>query len=191
MKQTGLFFGSFNPIHIGHLILANFMATQTDLDEVWLVVSPQNPLKPKSSLANDYDRLHLARIAVEDNPLLRVSQIEFNLPKPSFTIDTLIYLREKYPDREFALIMGGDNLNTLPKWKNYEILLRDYSIRVYRRTGSETGELAVHPNVKIYEAPLIDLSATYIRNCIKEGKSIRYLVPEPVFEYLSNNRLYR
>jgi nicotinate-nucleotide adenylyltransferase len=191
MKRTGLFFGSFNPIHIGHLIIANFMATQTDLDEVWLVVSPQNPLKPKSSLANDYDRLHLARIAVEDNPLLRVSQIEFRLPKPSFTIDTLIYLREKYPDREFALIMGGDNLSTLPKWKNYEILLRDYSIRVYRRAGNQAGELAAHPNVKIYEAPLLDLSATYIRKCIKEGKSIRYLVPEPVFEYLSNNRLYR
>jgi len=191
MKRTGLFFGSFNPIHIGHLIIANYMATQTDLEEVWLVVSPQNPLKPKSSLANDYDRLYLARIAVEDNPLLRVSQVEFNLPKPSFTIDTLIYLREKYPDREFALIMGGDNLRTLPKWKNYEILLRDYSIRVYRRTGAATGDLAAHPNVKIYEAPLLDLSATYIRNCIKEGRSIRYLVPEPVFEYLSNNRLYR
>jgi len=191
MKRTGLFFGSFNPVHIGHLIIANFMATQTDLEEVWLVVSPQNPLKPKATLANDYDRLHLVHLAVEDNPRLRASNIEFGLPKPSYTIDTLTYLAEKYPKHQFSLIMGSDNLNSLPKWKNYEILLRDYSIRVYQRPGKPAGELAEHPSVQIYEAPLLQLSATYIRSCLQEGKSIRYLVPEPVFQYLSDNRLYR
>ncbi len=191
MKRTGLFFGSFNPIHIGHLIIANYMATQTDLEEVWLVVSPHNPLKPKSSLANDYDRLHLVHLAVEDNSMLRASDIEFGLPKPSYTIDTLTYLKERYPTRSFALIMGSDNLNSLHKWKNFELLLRDYQIRVYRRPNASNGAYDSHPNVVVYEAPLLQISATYIRQCLKEGRSIRYLVPEPVFRYLSDNRLYR
>ncbi|NJN35116.1 MAG: nicotinate-nucleotide adenylyltransferase [Saprospiraceae bacterium] len=128
--KIGLFFGSFNPIHVGHLIIANFMATQTDLAQVWLVVSPQNPLKPKNSLARDYDRLHMVALAIGENPKLRASDIEFKLPKPSFTIDTLTYLKEKYPQHEFVLIMGGDNLATLSKWKNYEQILRGYPIYV-------------------------------------------------------------
>ena len=191
MHKTGLFFGSFNPVHIGHLIIANYMASQTDLDKVWLVVSPQNPLKLKKSLARDYDRLHLVRLGIGDNPLLEASNIEFNLPKPSYTIDTLAFLKEKYPEREFALIMGGDNLATLHRWKNYEQLLADYDIYVYNRPGSDTGAYANHPRVRIFEAPLLDISATYIRKCIRAGKSVRYLVPEAVFEYLEGSSLYR
>lgn len=191
MIKTGLFFGSFNPIHIGHLIIANFMATATDLQEVWMVVTPQNPLKQKNTLANDFDRLHLVRLAIDDNPKLRASDIEFNLPKPSYTIDTLTYLREKYPSREFALIMGGDNLATLNKWKNYETILKYYSIYVYNRPNYELGELSKHPSVQFFEAPLLDISATYIRGSIKNNKSIRYLVPDSVFQYLETSSMYR
>lgn len=191
MVKTGLFFGSFNPIHSGHLIIANFMATQTDLKEVWMVVTPQNPLKPKNTLANDYDRLHLVRVAIEDNHRLKVSDIEFNLPKPSFTIDTLTHLREKFPSREFALIMGGDNIATLHKWKNYEIILNHYSIYVYKRPNYEVGELATHPNVHFFDAPMMDISATYIRECIRKKCSIRYLVPDKVHDYIEGSSLYQ
>lgn len=190
MAKIGLFFGSFNPIHIGHLIIANYMATQTDLDKVWLVVSPQNPLKQKKSLARDYDRLHLVRLGIGDNPVLEVSNVEFNLPKPSYTVDTLTYLKEKYPEREFSLIMGGDNLATLHLWKNYELLLANYDIYVYKRTATDLGEWSAHPRVHIVEAPLLDISATYIRECLRSGKSVRYLVPDAVFEYLESSNLY-
>jgi nicotinate-nucleotide adenylyltransferase len=189
---TGLFFGSFNPIHVGHLIIANYMATQTDLREVWLVVSPHNPLKDKKSLAKDYDRLHLVHLAVQDNPLLRPCDIEFSLPKPSFTIDTLAYLKEKYPERRFCLIMGSDNLATLHKWKNHELLLRDYPFYVYHRPEYPPGSLATHPGVQIFEdVPLMMLSSSYIRQCIQAGKSVRYLVSDPVFEYLTSSSMYR
>ncbi len=187
--KIGLFFGSFNPVHIGHLIIANFMATQTDLDKVWLVVSPQNPLKPKKTLARDYDRLHLVQLGIGDNSLLEASNIEFKLPKPSYTVDTLAFLREKYPEREFALIMGGDNLASLHLWKNYEFLLANYDIYVYKRPGAELGDRANHPRVRICEAPMLDISATYIRECLRTGKSVRYLVPDAVFDYLENSRL--
>ncbi len=189
--KTGLFFGSFNPVHIGHMIIANYMATQTDLQNVWMVVSPQNPHKPKASLARDYDRLHLVRLAIGDNLLLRASDMEFNLPKPSYTIDTLTYLNEKYPQRQFVLIMGGDNLTTFHKWKNYEQILAQYEIYVYRRPSYEPGPLAGHPNVQLFDAPLMQLSASYIRQCIKLGKSIQYLVPEAVFEYINSSNMYR
>ena len=191
MNKIGLFFGSFNPIHIGHLIIANFMATQSDLKEVWLVVSPQNPLKKKSSLANDYDRLNLVRLAIGDNPKLRASDVEFSLPKPSYTIDTLAHLRDKYVEKQFVLIMGGDNLATLHKWKNYELLLRDHEIYVYQRPSYDLGELAAHSNVSIFEAPLMQISASYIRKCLKAGKSVEYLVSEAVFEELEQSGLYR
>lgn len=191
MSKIGLFFGSFNPIHIGHLIIANFMATQSDLKEVWLVVSPQNPLKKKSTLANDYDRLNLVRLAIDDNPKLRASDVEFALPKPSYTIDTLTHLKDKYPDKQFALIMGGDNLANLHKWKNYELLLRDHEIYVYQRPSYDLGELASHFNVKILDAPLMQISASYIRKCLKTGKSVEYLVSEAVFEELERSGLYR
>ena len=188
--KIGLFFGSFNPIHVGHLIIANFMATQTDLQQVWLVVSPQNPLKPKNTLARDRDRLNMVQAAIGDNPKLRASNIEFDLPKPSYTIDTLTYLAEKYPQHEFALIMGGDNIATLHKWKNYELILRGYDIYVYRRPNIDLGELATHPRVKLFEAPLMDISATYIRNCLQAGKSIQYLVTNEVLKYLSEAKIY-
>jgi nicotinate-nucleotide adenylyltransferase len=189
--KIGLFFGSFNPVHIGHLIIANFMATQTDLDRVWLVVSPHNPLKPKKTLANDYDRLHLVRLGIGENPLLEASNVEFSLPKPSYTVDTLAFLGEKYPQHQFALIMGGDNLATLHLWKNYALLLDQYDIYVYRRPATPLGELHDHPRVQIFDAPMLDISATYLRECIRTGKSVRYLVPEAVYHYLENSNLYR
>lgn len=189
--KTGLFFGSFNPVHTGHLIIANFMATRSDLKEVWMVVSPHNPLKPKSTLANDYDRLHLVRLAIDDNPLLKASDIEFSLPKPSYTIDTLTYLSEKYPGREFVLIMGSDNIATLHKWKNYEMILEKYAIYVYRRPDFVKEDLPDLPNVHYFDAPLLDISATYIRTCIKDRLSVRYLVPDKVYEYLEGSTMYR
>lgn len=190
--KIGLFFGSFNPIHVGHLIIANYMATQTDLKEVWLVVSPQNPLKLKQSLARDQDRLHLVRLAIDNNAKLRASDIEFALPQPSYTIDTLTYLRERHPDKQFVLMMGGDNLPTLPKWKNYELILRDFEIYVYYRPGYELGELAQHPQVKVFEqVPQMQISASYIRECLVTGLPIQYLVTEPVLKYLESSGLYK
>ena len=189
--KIGLFFGSFNPVHIGHLIIANFMATQTDLERVWLVVSPQNPLKPKKTLARDHDRLHLVRLGIGDNPKLQASNVEFDLPKPSYTIDTLAFLKEKYPAHEFALIMGGDNLASLHLWKNYHQILEGYDIYVYKRPAFDPGELATHPRVQLCEAPMLDISATYIRDCLRAGKSVRYLVPDAVLEYLESGNLYR
>ncbi|MFZ2899784.1 MAG: nicotinate (nicotinamide) nucleotide adenylyltransferase [Saprospiraceae bacterium] len=189
--KIGLFFGSFNPVHIGHMIIADYMAEFTDLDQVWLVVSPHNPLKPKNTLAPDYDRLHLVRLAIGDHPRLRASDIEFHLPKPSYTVDTLAYLREKYPDKAFTLIMGGDNLVSLPRWKNYEFLLQHYRIFVYRRPQYEQPELVNHPNVHFFEAPLLDISASFVRECRQAGKSIRYLVPDAVYQYLETSHLYR
>jgi len=190
-KKVGLFFGSFNPVHVGHLIIGNYMATQTDLDEVWLVVSPQNPLKKKSTLARDFDRLHLVRLAIEDCPNLKASNIEFDLPKPSYTIDTLTYLNEAHPDKDFILIMGGDNLGTLHKWKNYEQILNHYQIYVYQRPNYELGNLATHPAIKIFEAPLMQISASYIRKCIREGHSIQFVVTQPVFEYINSSSMYK
>lgn len=188
--KIGLFFGSFNPIHVGHLIIANHMATHTDLDKVWLVVSPQNPLKPKKTLARDHDRLHLVRLGIGDNPKIEASNVEFSLPKPSYTIDTLTFLKEKYPNHTFALIMGGDNIATLHLWKNYEQILANYDIYVYKRPNYDLGALATHPRVRICEAPLLDISATYVRECLREGKSIRYLVPDSVFEELRGGGVF-
>lgn len=189
--KIGLFFGSFNPIHVGHLIIANYMATHTDLEKIWLVVSPHNPHKPKKTLARDHDRLHLVRIGIGDNAKIEASNVEFSLPKPSYTIDTLRHLKEKYPRHEFALIMGGDNLASLHLWKDYTQIVENYDIFVYRRSTHETNALATHPRVHLCEAPMLDISATYIRTCIQEGKSIQYLVPDAVYEYISNSALYR
>ena len=187
MKKTGLFFGSYNPVHTGHMIIANYLAQYSDMDEVWLVVSPHNPFKKKESLAPDYDRLHLVHLAIGDNPLLKASDIEFKLPKPSYTIDTLIHLREKYPDREFALIMGEDNLISLPRWKNYEQILENHHIYVYNRTVESESELHKHPKVHFIIAPLLHVSASLVRKIFKEGKSIQYLVPDAVYRYLEEN----
>ncbi|MEL6922559.1 MAG: nicotinate (nicotinamide) nucleotide adenylyltransferase [Bacteroidota bacterium] len=189
--KVGLFFGSFNPVHVGHMIIANYMVTHTDIDKVWMVVSPHNPHKKKSTLANDYERLHMVQVAIGDNLHIEASNIEFSLPKPSYTIDTLTYLKEKYPRKEFALIMGGDNLASLPRWKNYEMILQHHEIYVYRRPTYDLGTLADHPKVTIMDAPLLSISASYIRRCLQEEKSIQYLVPDAVYEYLSGSNLYR
>ncbi len=189
--KVGLLFGSFNPIHIGHLILANFMATNTDLDTVWLVVSPQNPFKPSNSLLHEFDRLHMVSLAIADNPNLGVSNIEFSMPKPSYTIDTLTYLQEKYPSYEFVLIMGEDNLVSFPKWKNYESILQYHKVYVYPRTGSVTTEITHMPSVSFVKAPILDISATFIRDCIRQEKSIKYLVPDEVADYIRVHKLYR
>lgn len=190
--KIGLFFGSFNPVHIGHMIIANHMVSNTDMDKLWMVVSPHNPLKEKSSLAKDYDRLHLINITIEDDFRLKGSDIEFHLPKPSYTIDTLTYLDEKYPQHEFVLIMGGDNIASLHKWKNYELLLTKYEIYVFERPGYEMGELVSHEHVHVVPGtPLLNISASYIRKCIKENKSVRYMLPDAVFKYIDGSNMYK
>lgn len=188
--KVGLFFGSFNPIHIGHLIIANIMAETTDLDKVWLVVSPQNPLKPSKGLLHEFDRYDMARAAVFDHYKIEASDIEFNLPKPSYTIHTLVYLREKHPEKEFRVIIGEDNLTNFVKWKNYERILEDYGLYVYPRPGTQPSELKEHPNVKMVEAPLLDISATFIRNCVRKHQSVRYLVPDMVEEMIRSRGFY-
>jgi nicotinate-nucleotide adenylyltransferase len=190
-KKIGLFFGSFNPIHIGHLIIANVMAENTDLNRVWLVVSPQNPLKPSKGLLHEFDRYDMAKAAVADHYKIEVSDVEFHLPKPSFTIHTLAYLTEKHPDKEFKIIIGQDNLESFKKWKNYEQILEQYELYVYPRPDVTNTELIRHPHVKMIEAPLLDISATYIRQCIKANKSIRYLVPESVENLIRLKNFYR
>ncbi len=190
-KQIGLFFGSFNPIHVGHLIIGNYMANYTELDEVWFVVSPQNPFKEKKSLANMYDRLEMANLAISDADRLRTSDIEFSLPQPSYTIDTLTYLQERYPEYQFALIMGGDNLAGLKKWKNADIILRDYRIFVYPRPGYPVdSELVNHPSVTITETPNMELSSTTIRKAVKSGKSIQFQTPDAVIDFIDKKGLY-
>ncbi|QNK62916.1 nicotinate-nucleotide adenylyltransferase [Pedobacter sp. PAMC26386] len=191
MAKTGLFFGSFNPVHTGHLIIASYMANFTDLNEVWLVVSPQNPLKNKKGLGNMYDRLEMARLAIEPAENIKVSDIEFNLPQPSYTIDTLAYLREKHPAKEFILIMGADNLASLKKWKNYEVLLKDYHIYVYPRPGSDVTEWANHPSITLTETPQMEISSTFIRQALKDNKNIQFLVPENVIAFMDNKNMYR
>jgi nicotinate-nucleotide adenylyltransferase len=189
--KIGLFFGSFNPIHIGHMIIANVMATQSGLQKVWFVVSPQNPLKPSKGLLHEFDRYDLVKAAIADNNGLEVSDVEFHLPRPSFTINTLTHLSEKYPNKEFKLILGEDNLENFGKWKNHEQILQHYGLLVYPRPRVTTAELQRHSNITMIEAPLLDISATYIRNCIKNNKSIRYLVPEPVEHMIFNKQFYR
>ncbi|RZF60300.1 nicotinate (nicotinamide) nucleotide adenylyltransferase [Sphingobacterium corticibacterium] len=189
-KKVGLFFGSFNPIHIGHLIIANYMANYTELDEVWFVVSPQNPFKDKKNLGNMYDRLEMVNLAIEGAERLRVSDIEFSLPQPSYTIDTLIHLAEKYSTREFSLIMGEDNLANFHKWKNADIILRDYRIIVYPRPDYDGGELKQHPSITITETPVMELSSTFVRQAVKAGKSIQFYVPDKVIEFIDKKGLY-
>lgn len=188
--NIGLYFGSFNPIHNGHLIIANFIVQNTDLDQVWFVISPQNPLKKSATLLNEYHRLHLVQISIEDEHALKASDIEFRLPKPSYTIDTLTYLQEKYPSHNFSVIMGSDSYQNLPAWKNYKQLLDNYPIIVYERPGFKP---VIHEgsNSVILKAPLLEISSTYIRKTIKNGKSIRYLVPDKVRLEIEQNRYYK
>ena len=194
MKKVGLFFGSFNPIHIGHLILSNYIIEHSDMDELWIVVSPQNPFKEKKTLLNDHNRLDMVELAVKNYPKMRASNIEFSLPKPSYTIDTLTYLKEKHPNYSFALIMGEDNLEGLKKWKNSERIINDYQIIVYPRyfdKKNEEAEYLQHENIKLINAPIIELSATEIRKMIKEGKNVRPMLPPEVFEYLDGSSFYK
>lgn len=189
--DIGLFFGSFNPIHTGHLVIAGYMANFTALDQVWLVVSPHNPLKEKSDLIGMYDRLEMAKLAVEHTTNIRVSDIELKLPQPSYTIDTLTHLRERYPEHRFSLIMGADNLKSLKKWKNYELILRDYAIHVYPRPGFEGAEYAGHPAVTVTNTPQMEISATFIRQAIKDKRDVTFFVPEKVQAFIEAKGLYR
>lgn len=191
MKKIGLFFGSFNPMHIGHLILANHFAENTDLNEVWIVVSPQNPLKPRATLLADHHRYAMVQAACENYPNIKPSNIEFSLPKPSYTIDTMVYLEEKYPNYQFVLLMGEDSFCSLPKWKNYKLLLERYSMYVYPRNSHEIPKFDFNaPLVKWINAPLIEISATLIRKMIREKKNVRPLLPPEVFDYLDGSSLY-
>jgi nicotinate-nucleotide adenylyltransferase len=185
--RIGLLFGSFNPIHTGHLILAEHFATRTDLSEVWLVVSPQSPFKVKHDLRPDAERLRLVQLALAGNPRLRAEDIEFSLPRPSYTIATLDALRQRHPSYDFVLLMGGDNLPGLPRWQEAPRLLTEIDIYVYPRPGTPTPDLTAFPRVSIIEAPLLDISATYIRESLRLGRSIRYLVPAAVEAELTAN----
>jgi len=191
--KIGLYFGTFNPIHVGHLIIANHMAEHTDLDQIWMIVTPHNPLKKKSTLLDDYHRLHMVHLATASYPKIKPSDIEFKLPQPNYTINTLVHLQEKHPENEFALIMGEDNLKSLHKWKNYEAILEHHSIYVYPRVNSGPENIAFsnHPKIKMIEAPVVEISATFIRNNIKIGKNIRPLLPHDVWDYLDHNNFYK
>jgi len=188
--KIGLFFGSFNPIHQGHLIIANIMVETTDLDKVWFVVSPQNPFKKRKTLLHEFDRLDMVDAAIYGSYNLKSCDVEFNMPKPSFSIDTMTYLSDKFKDHDFKLIIGEDNLKHFPKWKNYLQILDYYGVYVYPRPFTEITELHEDPRIKMVEAPLMDISATFIRKCIKSNLSIKYLVPDPVIDLVESRKLY-
>jgi nicotinate-nucleotide adenylyltransferase len=191
-KRIGLFFGSFNPIHIGHLIIASQVVELSSCDQVWFVVSPQNPFKQKSSLLDQRQRLHMVRLAIGDDDRLRASDVEFGLPVPSYTVDTLAYLGEKHPQHRFDLIMGSDNLQSFPKWKHADKILEEHQLLVYPRPGQEDAALRSHPSVEwLSEMPLLQLSATKIRKSIREGQNVRYMLPDPVFAYLDETGFYQ
>lgn len=188
--KVGLFFGSFNPIHIGHTLLANHMLEYTNLEQIWFVVSPQNPFKNKSSLLDEKHRLQLVKAAIGDHSKYKASDIEFKLPQPSYTITTLTYLKEKYPVHDFALIMGSDNLKSFPKWKNYKEILEHFHLYVYPRPNTDGGELKTHTKVTITTAPLIEISASAIRKGIKENKDLSYFLPKSTWEYIKEMHFY-
>jgi nicotinate-nucleotide adenylyltransferase len=188
--RIGLFFGSFNPIHVGHLIIANHILNKEIIEKLWFIVSPQNPLKEKTTLLKDYDRLYLVKIATEDDVRIKVSDLEFHLPQPSYTINTLTYLNEKYPNETFSIIMGSDSFKNLNRWKNYEALINKYEIIIYHRTGFDIVN-DLNAKIKIVDAPFLDITATEIRDLIKNGKSIRYMVPEKVREEIERGGYFR
>jgi len=197
--KIGLYFGTFNPIHIGHLIIANHVAEFSDVKQVWMVVTPHNPLKKKDTLLNDSIRLELVHLATEDYPKIKPSDIEFKLPQPNYTVNTLAYLQEKYPKNEFSLIMGEDNLKSFHKWKNYEVILQNHDIYVYPRIDlkNQTNEISNyltiknHPKIHFIAAPIVEISATFIRESIKNKKNVQPLLPNKVWEYIDHNNLYR
>lgn len=189
--KVGLYFGSFNPIHIGHLIIASHIVQNTNVEQVWLVISPQNPLKKSSTLLNEYHRLFLVQVSIEEEPALKASDIEFRLPKPSYTIDTLTYLSEKYPQHNFTVIMGSDSFQNLPAWKNYEQIIKNYPIIVYERPGVVPEMKFANGDFIFLKAPLLEISSTHIRKNIAEGKSIRYLVTEKARQEIEQNGYYK
>lgn len=188
--KIGLYFGSFNPVHTAHLIIANHVLNETDIEKIWFVVSPHNPFKQESSLLNEYHRLELVRLATENDTRIKASDIEFSLPKPSYTSATLVYLAEKYPDHEFSLIMGSDSFQNLHKWKNADWIIKNYQVYVYLRPGFDINN-NIGAKLITLDAPLLQLSATQIRNFIKEGKSVRYMLPEKVLEEIEKGRYYK
>ncbi len=196
--KIGLYFGTFNPIHIGHLIIANHMAEFSGLDQIWMVVTPHNPLKKKATLLNDIQRLELVFLSTEDYPKIKPSDFEFKLPQPNYTVNTLAHLQDHFPQHEFSLIMGEDNLRTFYKWKNWEVILQNHEIYVYPRLESkETSEniekkpALIHPNIHVIDAPVVEISSTFIRNNIKNKKNVQPLLPAKVWDYIDYNNLYK
>lgn len=191
--KIGLYFGTFNPIHVGHLIIANHMAEYSDLEQVWMVVTPHNPHKQKNTLLDDYHRLHLVRLATEDYPKIKPSDIEFKLSQPNYTVNTLAHLKDNYPQHEFSLIMGEDNLKSLHKWKNYEYILDNHDVYIYPRVAEETQNFELTNQTRIHkiDAPIVEISSTFIRENIKNKKNIRPLLSEKVWEYVDHNNFYR
>jgi nicotinate-nucleotide adenylyltransferase len=187
---TGLYFGSFNPVHTGHLVIASYMVEFTNLEQLWFVVSPQNPLKEKKSLLQDYHRLEMVRLAVEDDDRFRVSDIELRLPTPSYTIDTLTYLMEKYPDREFQLVMGADGLRTFHKWKHADLIAKRYHLLIYPRPGTDREAASHLPNATLVDAPVMEISSSFIRQAIKAGKDVRHMVPLKAYTYMREMHFY-
>ena len=196
MAKVGLYFGSFNPVHIGHLAIAGYMTEFEGLEQVWFVVSPHNPLKKKETLLDDHQRLYMAQLAIGDNPRLKASDIEFRLPVPSYTIDTLAYLKEKYPSNKFSLVMGEDNLYTLHKWKNAKELLKEHPVYVYPRPGISKPSSAIleqllfSADISFSKAPLMDISGTFIRDGIKAGKDMSYYLAPEVWKYIREMHFY-
>ncbi len=191
--KIGLFFGSFNPVHIGHLIIASLVYQKCNLDKIWFVLSPQNPLKQKANLLNEYDRLHLLRLAIGQDERFESCTVEFSLPKPSYTVDTLLYLRTQYPEYEFNIIIGADILPTLPKWKNYEILLENYSFLIISRdiVGVNSKDYVLPKKFTLVDIPLLDVSSSEIRTMLKQNVSIKYLTHPLVEEYIHEMNLYK
>lgn len=187
--KIGLYFGSFNPIHTGHLIIASHIVNNTLLEQVWFVISPQNPLKKAASLLNEHHRKHLIDLSIEGEKKLKTSNVEFKLPKPSYTIDTLTYLSEKYPHHEFSVIMGSDSFSNIKRWKNYEVLSKNYPIYIYERPGFKLSGTQ-DSNITILQAPLLEISSTHIRELVRLKKSIRYLVPDIVKEEIERQQYY-
>ncbi|MGH2665518.1 nicotinate (nicotinamide) nucleotide adenylyltransferase [Flavobacterium sp.] len=191
--KIGLYFGTFNPIHIGHLIIANHMAEYSDLDQIWMIVTPHNPHKLKNTLLDDHHRLEMVYLATKDFPKIMPSDVEFKLPQPNYTVNTLAHLQEKHPQHEFSLIMGEDNLNSLHKWKNYEVILQNHSIYVYPRlsSGEINSQFINHPKIHRVGAPVIELSSTFIRESIKNKKNVTPMLPEKVWDYIDHNLFYK
>lgn len=189
--KVGLYFGSFNPVHIGHLAIANYIVEFTDIDQLWFVLSPQNPLKKKTSLLDDYDRYDLLKKAIGEDKNFQICDIELRLPKPSYTIDTLAYLKDRNPGFDFILIMGSDVLSTFHKWKNHEEITENYERYIYPRRGFENINLNKHKNIKIFDAPLIEISSSFIRDALKQGKNVRYFLPAEVYNYILKKNFYK